>query len=196
MTESEYKRILTKVANGDTSAFQLLCHDSLYANKRGVKECREIVKNEFHALFKYFLSTRIPSRDTYIPQNMFDDIIAAKRRGEFVKANRLYAELTCLQVRSLSANISVSWFKVVAGAGCTAEAFLLAEYAFQTVPEYARELTMWWQMLANNYLVLKDILNRRDWGALEDRITNLGGGFGDIVRKEDIDAYILWNSSK
>lgn len=193
MTASEYNNILTRVSNGDPAAFQTLCHASLYANKRGAGECREIVKKEFQALMKYMFANRIPPQDTYVPQEMFDDIIAAKRRGEFVKASRLYAELAFVKVGSLSVNISVSWFKVLAGSGCIAEAFFLTEYVYDTVPQYARQLTMWWDMLKNNYLILKDILNRKDWDALEDRVTDLGGGFGDPVCREDIDAYILWN---
>lgn len=193
MNMREYETLLSRIESGDSAAFNMLCHSTQYTDCRGARKCREIVKAEFKAFYGYLNKARVPSRDTFIPQELFDDIIAAKRRGEFVKASRLYAELACNKVGCLSANISVAWFKVLAAAGSIESALVMAAYAFSTVPQYARQLTMWWEMLANNYMILVDFLKRKDWDALTDRVNDLAGGFIEPAEKEDIDAYIMRN---
>lgn len=178
--------VLDACERGSFEAIQYIACRDEEKGLTGCKACQKIVKKEFKAFFG-FIKKRATIEDIYVPQEFFNNVVAEKRAGRFVFASRLYVSQVGMY-SALSCNVAVAWLKVLAACGDVKDAMELGGYMLGAYDKAQVRNTEAWWLLISNVETLSDLIQKRAWQELADKLTDMGGGF-NTVEVSDIDVY-------
>lgn len=113
-----------------------------------------------------------------------DEAVELKRRGEYVKSSRFYADYM-RDSNILTPMMAMAWFKCLAAGGDTQDALILADYLYANNPPecYATG------MLKQHVQTLKQLIDRRDKRQLLQFLGQLSGNPQYSMAITDIDVF-------
>ncbi len=203
--EGNARAMFLKAAkNGSREALFDLIGDEERMNCSGRKQCIATLKEEFEAAFS-FMKKHIRLKDADSNDVLFsksakelvkklgiegdyiNDVVALKRAGKYVKASRGYMLVT-IDTGELLSSVTAGWIKVLAAAGDVEDAIALGKYVLDGI-EVGSKPTVSWLLIRVNIETLLSLISNQDWNGLASRCNEVGGGFGDPIKLEDIDVY-------
>ena len=140
------------------------------------------LKKEFAIAYIYMIGN--PPRIIDMP-TATDEAVELKRRGEYVKSSRFYADYM-RDNGILTPMMAMAWFKCLAAGGDTQDAFLIAEYLMSRNPPecYAKN------MLQQHMQTLKQLIEMREKRSLLQYLGQLSGNPQYMMAITDVDVFV------